>query len=287
MLPLDTLTDTSGITLATPVTGLLALEGLPGAGGSSAARPSMALCVEVVNNGNFEAVGPGWIMAPSERQPKYTSTETFNDSADSMQLGIVDMANVQSVSAIDQTIALPSDVTSIVLSFRYYPIYEPGPGHGDLQYADIYTALTNQFVGRALGELNDAGVWLTRDFDLTAFAGQPVRLVFAVNNDGVGGRTAMYVDNVSVLACNFVATPEATPKLAAQPRVSSALAQTPTPTPDQSLLEREAGRPLGPGEPAGVSPWQNRLFAGFVMLGVLGIIAFAAYVFVGTLELRE
>jgi hypothetical protein len=57
---------------------------------------------------------------------------------------------------------------------------------------------------------------LQRSFDLSAFKGQTIFVSFAVNNDGIGGRTTMVVDDVSIAACNpgpapATATPTNTP----------------------------------------------------------------------------
>lgn len=55
-----------------------------------------------------------------------------------------------------------------------------------------------------LNESSDAAEWLLKEEDLTALSGQPVRLRFSVADDGAG--TTMYVDNVSILACQQTTT---------------------------------------------------------------------------------
>ncbi len=54
-----------------------------------------------------------------------------------------------------------------------------------------------------------------REHDLTDYAGQRIKLHFGVYNDGQGGLTAMYLDDVSVQVCWGGATPipTATPTL--------------------------------------------------------------------------
>lgn len=161
-----------------------------------------AECVELVNNGDFER-DAGWTMLQSPAAPLYTGEQTFNGSSQAMRLGIMEGDNLASISAIDQIVSLPADASSIVLSFRYMPLYGDSPGPGDLQYVDIYNVLTGQFAGRALGTQANDRTWLTADYDLTMQAGQTIRLVAAVNNDGVEGRSAMYVEQFSIRACNF------------------------------------------------------------------------------------
>ncbi len=227
---------------------------VPLPGQASPVVPTLApnQCIELVNNGDFEAAGPGWNLLAGADPPVYVTDNTFNHSGQAMQLGILgDMRNQKSISAVDQTIYLPAAAPSIVLSFRYYPIYDVPPGPGDLQYVDIYNALTGQFANRVLGVQQNDRTWLAKTFDLTALAGQPIRLFFAVNNDGVAGRTAMILDSVSIQACNITATVTPVPPTATAANTPvndpSGLAATPTgdlgaALPGGSL----AGRQLGP-----------------------------------------
>jgi hypothetical protein len=48
-------------------------------------------------------------------------------------------------------------------------------------------------------EISNAQRWQVHTFDLAAYAGRPVNLYLGIYNDGVGGRTGMYVDHVSLL----------------------------------------------------------------------------------------
>jgi uncharacterized repeat protein (TIGR01451 family) len=239
---------------------------------STPAPALTAECAEVLENGDFEVTDGGWTVLQGVAAPLYTSELTFNGSGQAMRLGIIDGDNLASISAVDQVISLPGEANSIILSFRYYPLYEPEPGPGDLQYVDLYNVLTGQFAGRALGPQSNERSWLTVDYDLTMQAGQTIRLVLAVNNDGVEGRTAMYVDNVSIMACNFgdlVAPGDAPTR---DPALSSS-----------SLAEREpillAGRQqqASPGLMA-------RLSAIGVLASVAGVIGFAVMVVIGMLR---
>ena len=232
-------------------------------------------CTELVNNGDFEVNNTGWTLLDGTSPPSYTTELAFNRSRQSMRLGIVGGANVASISAIDQMIALPADATSIILSFRYFPLYEPVPGPGDLQYVDIYNVLSGQFAGRALGTQSDERTWLAEDYDLTMQAGQTIRLIIAVNNDGIEGRTAMYVDNVSIMACRFNDLVAPSSDRAGQPAVSN------RPVPDQSPIEL-AGR-----EESGPPAWLTRLTAVGVLASIAGVIGFAVMVIIGTLRTEE
>jgi uncharacterized repeat protein (TIGR01451 family) len=234
---------------------------------------SAAECIELIENGGFES-STGWTMSQGPAAPTYTTDPTFNDSGQAMLLGIVEGENMASISAIDQMVELPVDANSIILSFRYFPMFEEEPGPGDLQYVDIYNVMTGQFAGRALGTQANDRTWLTADYDLTMQAGQNVRLVLAVNNDGVQGRSAMVVDSISIRACNF------------GDLVNPGIVPTPDPAlgvGNRSVADQQpvllAGR-----ESAEASNWLARLSAMGVLASVAGVIAFAVMVVIGTLR---
>lgn len=241
---------------------------------TSASAPEGAdQCTELLTNGNYEQGATGWNLLQGPVVPVVDSEVTFHGSAQSIRLGIVSGDNLASISAINQMVALPADANSIVLSFRYYPLYDAAPGPGDLQYVDIYNVMTGQFAGRALGTQSNERTWLTSDYDLTSQAGQTVRLVLAVNNDGVEGRSAMYVDNVSVMACNF----------------GDLVAPGPGPTtePSLGLGERSQNQPailLAGREQNQNTTLLARLSAVGVLASVIGVIAFAALVIMGSLR---
>lgn len=173
-------------------------------------RDVPAGCAELVNNGSFNSVDASWSILASARPASYVTGITHTVGGYAMQLGIVDLPNATSISAVEQTINLPAGAGSIVLSFWYYTSYDASPGAGDLQYVDIYNSFNNQLIARVISEQSNRRQWVMEDFDLTPFASQQIRLVFVVNNDGLNGRTAMYVDDVSILACNSTITPTPT-----------------------------------------------------------------------------
>ncbi len=276
------ITGTNGITVDVPIS--VSVAPLPPAQGAEVngipAPEAGASCVELINNGDFEADDIGWSLLPGPAAPAYTMVQTFNGSGQSMRLGITEGANVASISAIDQEVALPAESASIVLSFRYYPLMESPPGPGDLQYVDIYDVTTTQFAARALGVQANDRTWLVADDDLTALAGQTIRLVLAVNNDGVEGRTAMYVDNVSLIACE--STNIVTPGDNGEPEGDDA----PGLSSNRTRPVAQAPILLEGSEPAdGTSRlWLSRVAAVGVLASVVGVIGFAALVLVGTMR---
>jgi len=111
----------------------------------------------------------------------------------------------------------------------------------------INHAMTEQFIERPLTTLRNDRRWLDLKHDLTPLAGQKIRLRFGVNNDGDAGRTAMYVDNVSVHACDVEGgAVEAAPAPTPLPVPATATPMptvTPVPPPPTST-------PLPPAQPA-------------------------------------
>lgn len=252
-----------------------------------------AECVELVNNGTFEAIGPGWELTDSAVMPAYATEITFNQSYQALRLGITDGANVVGVSAASQNVTLPPDATSIVLSFRYFPLYEEPPGAGDLQYVDVYNVGTGQLAGRVFGDQMNDRTWLTTDYDLTAQAGQTLRLIFAVNNDGAEGRTAMVVDQVSLMACSFrsLTSPETlaplTPLATESPAVSQLISTPRAPVAVELTAARQSLADESAGEGINTRAWMARLGTVSMLLGVLGIIGFVALVIIGAVRARD
>jgi hypothetical protein len=280
--PTEPITDTPEITITleitveTPVS--VSVAPLP------AAAPLVADpvdgCVELLNNGEFEMGEIGWSLLPGPAAPFLLTQPTFNRSAQAMHLGLTEGDNVASISAIDQVVTLPVDATSIILSFRYFPLFESPPGPGDLQYVDIYDMLTSRFAARALGVQANDRIWLAVDHDLTGLAGQTVRLVMAVNNDGVAGRSAMVVDDVSIVACRFDNL--VSPGNDAPPQDAAGLGEDVS----RSIPAAQAPIVLAGREPADATTrlWLSRFAAVGVLAGVVGVIGFAALVLIGNLR---
>jgi hypothetical protein len=59
---------------------------------------------------------------------------------------------------------------------------------------------------------SDSQTWMLFEFDLTKYAGQEIKLQFGTFNDGAGGVSALFVDDVSLEVCDAPAvTPTPTP----------------------------------------------------------------------------
>ncbi len=171
-------------------------------------------CFELVRQGGFETVTSDWFIVPSLLPGLFDNSRAFA-GAFSMRLGNVNLSNVAADSRVEQTVNLPANANSIVLSFRYFGAIDgESIGVDDRQYLDIYDASTNQFLARPFEARNDDGIWLGAQYSLTSLRGRSIRLAFGTRNDGLDARIAMWIDEVSVYYCT-----------------TSPATHTPTPTP--------------------------------------------------------
>jgi hypothetical protein len=208
------------------------------------AAPSSVIapgCVNLVENGGFEVISPGWQIQASTRPPMYTNEATFNGSRQAMRVGNgMELSNVESISEVRYIpVLFPRDARSVILRFRYSPRYDAAPGE-DLQQADIFYHNSSALALSVLNVQENDNNWRLVEKDLTAYKGELISLRFRVRNDGVLGRTLMYVDEVEIEYCGSTPIPTATPT--ATPTVTGSPPPTYTPT----------ATPTGTGSPTPV-----------------------------------
>jgi hypothetical protein len=138
-----------------------------------------------------------------------------------MRIGIVNDGNEYAYSSARQVVTVPADAISATLRCYVYPVsgdaakvaqdqvFSDGivsedllgamPSAGDAQYLLLLDPSTGAIVETLFWELSNAQTWQAHTFDLTGYAGQPLKLHFGVYNDGAGQWTGMYVDNVSLV----------------------------------------------------------------------------------------
>ena len=191
----------------TPPTG--AQEATPSTSDVGAAHLSPDGCTELIINGGFEVTDLHWALSGTLQPPSYSTTKAFAGER-SMRLGIVDSGNQDASDGLYQDIALPDSAQHFTLSFHYWPIHEAAPG-GDAQTLSIYEATTGVRLAQPWSRLSNTQTWQFEQIDLTHLRGRTLRIEFGVLNDGSGGRTALYLDDVSLLACEADATPFVTP----------------------------------------------------------------------------
>ena len=196
----------------------------------SAAHLSPDGCSELVINGGFEVTDLHWGLAGTTVPPGYSTARAYAGER-SLRLGIVDSANLDGSDSLYQDIALPDSAQHFTLSFHYWASHENAPG-SDMQLLNIYEATTGVRLAQPWSRLSNEQSWQFAQIDLTHLRGRTLRIEFGVYNDGSGGRTALYLDDVSLLACEPDATPFVTPSATAaapQPSVTPQPVATPAP----------------------------------------------------------
>ena len=207
-------------------------QGPPPAPGDSevgAAHLSPDGCSELIINGGFEATDLQWGLAGSALPPSYSTARAYAGDR-SLRLGIVDSANLEASDSLYQDIALPDSAQHFTLSFHFWASHEDTPG-SDMQLLNIYEATTGVRLAQPWARLSNEQSWQFELIDLTHFRGRTLRIEFGVHNDGGGGRTALYLDEVSLLACEPDATPFVTPPATAAPPPSGTPSPATTPQP--------------------------------------------------------
>jgi hypothetical protein len=257
-------------------------------------------CVELVANGDFESEDDGWAFPLSSAG--YTTDITYEGER-AIRVGQLDGSRNADISIAERLVDLPDDYERIVLEFRYYPIAEPDsePGPGDLQYVDIHNFYTEQFEDRVLSVQRSDGRWLQQQSDLSHLSGQRIRLRFAVNNDGIAGRSAMYVDSVSIRACGFMgdaategadiaptsggqeesttttsavtATADAIASVTAAARLAASVDRTREASESLVVAETVTATPPVREDPRSTAAWTSWLGTFAVLAGILVVIA--------------
>lgn len=196
-----------------------------------AATPVLAQsCVELISNGGFET-DAAWYFGPTPAMPQYV-TYTKHSGNRSVLLGITSGGNVQSFSSARQTVTIPAASSQVRLSFWFYAMAD-SPATTDYMEVVLLDP-TGVILNKPWRSHNDSRVWNQLTFDLTPWRGQTVQLYFNVYNDGVGGRAAMFLDDVSLTSCPTGATAVPTGTVTATAGPATA---TPTPSPTPGCVD--------------------------------------------------
>ncbi|MCB0112790.1 MAG: cellulase family glycosylhydrolase, partial [Caldilineaceae bacterium] len=155
-------------------------------------------CREVLINGDAEDIS-GWEIPLTERPATYTNERRFAGDR-TLKLGADDTdQRFVGESLAAQTVTLPDDAEFIQLTAQ---IWRGQNGENVRQYLLLEGADT---VDTVFDEAVDAQEWQSLSYNLTAWRGQSLRLIFGVDNAGDAGRAVLYVDDVSVRACRPLA----------------------------------------------------------------------------------
>jgi photosystem II stability/assembly factor-like uncharacterized protein len=170
---------------------------------------------DIVIDGGFEA-GSGWELAGA--RPAGYSTRLAFGGEHSLRVGIANAGNALAYSSARQVVTIPADATAATLRCSIYPvsgettlatesqILAQGQetaglsAAGDAQYLLLLDPNNDDAtVATLFRSLSNAQEWQPYTFDLLPYAGRSLKLHFGVYNNGAGGQTAMYVDDVSLV----------------------------------------------------------------------------------------
>ncbi len=169
----------------------------PTATTTATATPLPSNCLDLVQNGGFEAGLSPWEAGPGYALPVQRVGSPVHGDAWALRLG-TQVANLRSHSPVRQVITLPS-ASQATLSFYVYTWSESLTGD-DLQEALVFSADAT-LLQAPLQSLGDERSWRRVQADLSPYSGQTIQLLFNVYNDGENGRAAMFLDDVSLVAC--------------------------------------------------------------------------------------
>ena len=177
-------------------------------------------CTELLVNNDMES-NTGWTFGNSAVRGRYV-TERYRSPYRSVLLGITSGQNVNSYSSMQQLVNAPTG-SYLRLRAHVYPMSRPYDGH-DAQEIIIMNS-TGQPLRRLWTSISNANAWQTLEFDISEFIGTEFSIYFNVFNDGKGGVSAMYIDDVTLEICTGGTT--STPA----PTSTSTPSPTPSPTP--------------------------------------------------------
>jgi hypothetical protein len=156
-------------------------------------------------------------------RPAGYSDRVAYDGLRAVRVGIVDGSNAYAYSSARQEVTIPADALTATLSVDIYPVsgesvtadqrqvfqqglaldtwptFSSSVAAGDAQYVLIIDPGTSTILEALLWDLSNAQRWQHHAFDLTSYAGETILLHLGVRNDGTGGWTGMYVDDVSLV----------------------------------------------------------------------------------------
>jgi hypothetical protein len=171
----------------------------------------------IVNN-NINGTN-GWVILNTEYPAGYSYSQ-YHTPFRSMRTGIVDpVDNTFSYSDFRQVVTIPSNARHVTLGMWVFPISSEARSlsqpaiitptgrpfsetilSNDLQYLLILDQNQN-WIGTLVWQRSNSQLWTYMQFDLSSYAGSKIMLQWGTFNNGTGGITSMYVDDVTLQSC--------------------------------------------------------------------------------------
>jgi len=160
------------------------------------ATPWPSNCIDVVKNGRFDYGFSGWYPSDNLLPVRLVGSPVLSPPY-ALQLG-TQTQQIRSYSSVRQYVTIPAGTTA-TLQFWTWTWAQPNPG-ADRQDA-ILLAPNNSVLAVLWRTEANEQAWRQVAVNLSAYAGRSVAIYFNVYNDGYGGLTTMFLDNVQLLAC--------------------------------------------------------------------------------------
>ena len=186
--------------------------------------PDSVECYNGIVDGGFED-GAAWQIRPNP-VPAQIAVTPVHSGGHSMRTGIVDGGdNVVSYSPVEQTVKIPAlpdpgVASAVQLRFWHYNVYGDGAARdvepsaawpqtedallASTAPADFFYAIVirgNGSIDWLLRESVNSPRWHEAVIDLNDYAGQTIRLQFGTYNNGSGGVSRTFIDDVVLQIC--------------------------------------------------------------------------------------
>jgi hypothetical protein len=162
------------------------------------ATPLPGACSDALTNSGFEKT-TGWYIPATEFSAGYSTIRVRNGTY-AMRTGIYYPAhNTYSYSDAGQYATIKSSIDTATLKLWVYP-YSGDTGFNDVQYVLILDEYGN-WIDTLLWQRSDDQVWDFKHYDISEYIGETIRVHFGTYNNGYGGVTSMFVDDVTLEVC--------------------------------------------------------------------------------------
>jgi hypothetical protein len=169
-------------------------------------------CLQLIVNGDAEG-STGWLFKTTEFTGGYSSLQS-HAGARAIRTGIESGIPKYSFSSAEQEVQIPAEATSLTLDFYYYCQATGSSTDNDMDYLLVIEQDGDRYFLRPAIYYpeTDRRAWTHAIFNqdspvvggaktLGDFRGARVKVHFETYNNWWGGSAAMYVDDVSFLAC--------------------------------------------------------------------------------------
>ncbi|MCP5095305.1 MAG: hypothetical protein GY943_07125, partial [Chloroflexi bacterium] len=154
-----------------------------------------ASCSNLLQNGDMEATH-SWQLSSGSIASTYVDNSPFSGQQ-ALLIGppLESIIERNTLSTAWQAVRIPA-TEETTLSFWYRPDSERNPG-SDQQYIGLIDT-RGQVVDLFVNTLENKDAWQYFSTDVTRYAGRTLWIYFGVENDGFGGNTRLFVDDVQL-----------------------------------------------------------------------------------------